>query len=224
MKISNYRPDIDGLRGLSILSVFIYHLDKSLIPGGFLGVDIFFVISGFLISKILISQLQENKFSFQVFYLNRARRLFPNLFLMLLITSCLFTFFLLPYELENFSRSVYFALTFISNIFFWTELNYFDSDSLKFPLLHTWSLGIEEQFYLFFPLFLFCFFRLKNLYLLIFILFLISLFLAEYFSFYGPQGNFYLIITRAWELLAGFISAFLQERRNRFFNHLLFLT
>lgn len=216
MKVSNYRPDIDGLRGISILSVFIYHLDKTLIPGGFLGVDIFFVISGYLISSLIISNLNKDHFSFKDFYLNRARRLFPNLFLMIFLVSLVFSFFLLPFELKQYSTSVFYSLTFISNIFFWSELNYFDSNAFNFPLLHTWSLGIEEQFYLFFPLILFFVFRFQYFFLIILFLFISSILVSEYYSYYGPQGNFYLIVTRAWELIAGYIASHLYGLNNKF--------
>ena len=149
-----YRPDVDGLRAVAVMSVVLYHAFPTRLPGGFIGVDIFFVISGYLISSILYSELAERRFSFQSFYARRIRRLFPSLVLVLLAT-CLFGWFtLLPAEYMQLGKHVLSAASFMSNFVFWSESGYFDSESSTKLLLHLWSLGIEEQFYIFWPLIL----------------------------------------------------------------------
>jgi len=147
-----YRPDIDGLRAIAVGSVVLYHLDESLVSGGFVGVDIFFVISGYLITKLIIGELEStDRFSFKNFYVRRVRRLFPALFvtaLACLITSC---FLFSPAHLIELGKSLIASIFSVSNIFFWSVAGYFDSDSTLKPLLHTWSLSVEEQFYLLWP-------------------------------------------------------------------------
>lgn len=148
----NYRPDIDGLRAIAVASVVLYHLSKSLLPGGFVGVDIFFVISGYLITKLISKELTEtSKFSFKTFYLRRVRRLFPALFATLLLSVALAYYLLSPADLIAFSKSLIAAVFSVSNLFFWSEAGYFDTDSSLKPLLHTWSLSVEEQFYFIWP-------------------------------------------------------------------------
>ena len=149
-----YRPDIDGLRALAVLLVILFHLNWSQTPGGYIGVDVFFVISGFLISRIILSDLAAGTFSFKTFYIRRTRRLLPALFATLLV-SWLFAFLLFnPVHFANFAQSMMAAVFSVSNIYFWRDTGYFDLSAEFKPLLHTWSLGIEEQFYLIYPLFL----------------------------------------------------------------------
>ena len=150
-----YRPDIDGLRAIAVISVVLFHLEKSLLPGGFVGVDIFFVISGYLITKLIYKELQANgSFSFRNFYLRRLRRLFPALFVTLLFSSLFAIKLLAPADLVEFAKSLVASVFSVSNIFFWDVANYFDSDSDLKPLLHTWSLSIEEQVYFVWPMIL----------------------------------------------------------------------
>ena len=169
-----YRAEIDSLRAISVLAVVVYHakiniLGYSLFPGGYLGVDIFFVISGYLITSIIFKELKSKKnFSFGDFYLRRARRILPALFFLLLCSIPLAWFALLPSGLIDFARSIYFSLGFSSNFYFYfTGLEYGAVDGLLKPLLHTWSLAVEEQYYIIFPVLFvlgFFFFKKKILY------------------------------------------------------------
>lgn len=157
-----YRKDIDGLRALAVLSVIFFHLDISFFKSGFLGVDIFFVISGYLITSIIIRDLQEGRFSLKNFYLRRARRILPALIAVLVFSSFFAWLVLLPAELRQFAKTMVSALASLSNIYFYNSLSfgYFASDASIIPLLHTWSLGIEEQFYFFWPVMLIFVFNL----------------------------------------------------------------
>ena len=162
-----YRPDIDGLRAIAVISVVLFHLEKSLLPGGFVGVDIFFVISGYLITKLIYKELQANgSFSFRNFYLRRLRRLFPALFVTLLFSSLFAIKLLAPADMVEFAKSLVASVFSVSNIFFWDVANYFDSDSDLKPLLHTWSLSIEEQFYFVWPMILVFLFNRKKAFLI----------------------------------------------------------
>ena len=149
----NYRPEIDGLRAIDVFAVLIYHAGfsvggQALLPGGFLGVDVFFVISGYLISGILMRDLAGGEFSFGRFYERRVRRILPALFLVLLCCLPLAWFTLFPDPLVEFSQSLLSTLFFMSNIFFWSQDAYTAEPAAFKPLLHTWSLAVEEQFYL----------------------------------------------------------------------------
>ncbi len=206
----NYRADIDGLRAVAILSVVAYHLSPALFPGGFLGVDIFFVISGFLISTIIFKSLANDSFSFAEFYAHRIRRIFPGL---TLVTGfCIFVGWhaLLPSEFLLLGKHVIASTTFTENFRLWREAGYFDlSTSLK-PLMHLWSLAIEEQFYLVFPPAIWAAWRLRlNLLGLVVLIFAVS------FAFYlhdfadKPIAAFFSPKARFWELMAGAILAYL---------------
>lgn len=147
-----YRREIDGLRAVAVLPVILFHGGVTLFQGGFLGVDIFFVISGYLITGIIVSDVVDGKFSITNFYERRARRILPALFLILLLSAVAFPFVMAPDELEEFGSSIISVIFFISNIFYWTQSGYFGTVSETTPLLHTWSLAVEEQFYILFPL------------------------------------------------------------------------
>lgn len=199
-----YRPDIDGLRAIAVLSVLGFHFFPEYIPGGFVGVDIFFVISGFLITQTIISDLNEGKFSIYKFYQRRVRRIFPALILVLLITILIGWFVLLAHEYSQLNKHVVGGALFISNLLFWKESGYFDNSADTKPLLHLWSLGIEEQFYIIWPLLIFLGWKKKKW---IFLLVLALWALSFAFGIYKISGNpvevFYSPVSRFWELAAG---------------------
>ncbi|WP_300534778.1 acyltransferase, partial [uncultured Mameliella sp.] len=151
----NYRPDIDGLRTIAVLPVVLYHAGVSGFTGGFVGVDIFFVISGFLITTIIHGEIAEGRFSVIRFYERRARRILPALFAVILVSLVVGWFLLTPADYDHMGRSILSALLFVSNMWFWQNSGgYFDGATDYLPMLHTWSLAVEEQFYIFFPLLL----------------------------------------------------------------------
>ena len=149
-----YRPDIDGMRGIAVLIVVLFHAGLPYILGGFVGVDIFFVISGYLITSIILKDIRNNEFSFTNFYERRARRILPALYFMVCVALVVVLLIQTPKDLLKSSYSVMAALLFSSNVYFWRTTNYFSDASDLEPFLHTWSLGVEEQFYFVFPLFL----------------------------------------------------------------------
>ena len=215
----NYRPEIDGLRAIAVLPVILFHAGLPFFDGGFIGVDIFFVISGFLITSIILRELQLKKFSIVKFYERRARRILPALFVMILVFIPLFWHYMLPGEFKRFSISIVATLFFSSNILFWRESGYFHPDSEEKPLLHTWSLAVEEHYYILFPLFMMLFwsFGKRILFVCLLVLSVLSLALSEYIVA-NTSGNsaFFLIPTRAWELLVGSLGAFVyRDLRNR---------
>ena len=150
---AGYRPDVDGLRAVAVLLVLASHLGTRP-AGGYIGVDVFFVISGYLISASILSEMQSGRFSIVAFYERRIRRIFPALLVMMFVVTLLAYRYLLPLEMMEYARSLLAALASGSNFQFWHEGGYFELPSALKPLLHTWSLGVEEQFYVFFPLFL----------------------------------------------------------------------
>jgi peptidoglycan/LPS O-acetylase OafA/YrhL len=149
-----YRSDIDGLRATAIVPVVCYHAGITLVPGGYVGVDVFFVISGYLICRLINDEIQGGSFTVAGFYKRRVLRLFPALFAMFLATSALAYLYLMPVELKEFSNSLISAVTYVSNLFFALTTGYFDAPAETKPLLHTWSLSVEEQFYIVCPLFM----------------------------------------------------------------------
>ena len=150
-----HRSDIDGLRAFAVLPITLFHAGIPGFSGGFVGVDIFFVISGFLITGILVRDMEDGRFSYADFYERRLRRIFPALFVMLAVSCVAAYFLILPSEMRSFGKSVIGAIAFFANIVFYREAGYFDDSAEEKPLLHTWSLGVEEQFYIFFPIILF---------------------------------------------------------------------
>lgn len=200
-----YRADIDGLRGIAVLAVILFHTEHLGLRGGYLGVDIFFVISGYLITSIVYGQLQRGEFSFTDFYARRARRIIPALVGMVLFTAALAYIYLLPKDLVSFAWSLVSVATFTSNFLFGGRVGYFDLDAHLEPLLHTWSLAVEEQFYLFFPLVLVvCWRWLRHrLMLVVAVIALISLVLAIEQVARRPYFVFFQLAPRVWELLAG---------------------
>lgn len=218
----NYRTEIDGLRALAIVPVILFHAKFQLFSGGYVGVDVFFVISGYLITTILFKEIENNTFSIVNFYERRARRILPALFLVLFISIFFASIWMLPSQMEDFSESVVAISLFVSNILFWKETAYFETAGEK-PLLHTWSLAVEEQYYLLFPIFLIIFWRFgknKVFFMIIFIA-IVSFLLSEWGSKNSPIANFYLAPTRVWELLAGSITAIIIERKGIKNNNLI---
>ncbi len=201
-----YRKEIDGLRALAVLAVMFFHAHFSWASGGFVGVDVFFVISGYLITQIIVSQLQGGTFSLMQFYERRARRILPALFAMLLICLPLAWLIIInPEDFKDFCKSLLAVALSISNILFWKESGYFDSSTALKPLLHTWSLAVEEQYYLIFPFFMLVVWKagIKHIVWLTLILVLMSLLFAQWGSAHQPVFNFYWLPSRMWELLAG---------------------
>lgn len=205
-----YRPEVDGLRALAVIPVILFHAGFELFSGGFVGVDIFFVISGYLITTILLVEKSAGRFSIVGFYERRARRILPALFFVILACLPFAWLWMTPDRLREFSQSIVAVTVFASNVLFWKSSGYFDASAEEKPLLHTWSLGVEEQYYLLFPLFLILTWRLgrKNQAWLILSMATISLALCEWAWRNHPMANFYLAPTRAWELLIGSLLAF----------------
>jgi peptidoglycan/LPS O-acetylase OafA/YrhL len=212
-----YRREIDGLRALAVLPVLLFHAGFQSFGGGYVGVDIFFVISGYLITSIIISELKAGTFSIVKFYERRARRILPALFLVMLACFPFAWLWMSPSGLQDFSKSVIAVSLFLSNILFWKEAGYFATANELKPLLHTWSLAVEEQYYVLFPLFLMLAWRFVTRRWLIGILCLgalASLALSEWALTRYASVSFYLLPTRGWELLIGTLAAFYLFARN----------
>jgi peptidoglycan/LPS O-acetylase OafA/YrhL len=219
MSIS-YRPEIDGLRAIAVLAVVLYHAEFAgleFLKGGYLGVDIFFVLSGYLISGIILKEKAAGSFSFRNFYMRRIRRILPALLTVLTVSSIFAYIYLIPDRMLAFTESMQATLFFYANHHFWGQVSYFDIAAIEKPLLHMWSLAVEEQFYIFFPIILLMAWRFcrKWIWGLIAVAFLLSLAAADYAASHYPNAAFYLLPFRGWELLAG---AFLA---NLHFGHTL---
>ena len=210
-----YRAEIDGLRALAVLPVILFHAGVKWSSGGFVGVDVFFVISGYLITTILINDLENNRYSLMSFYERRARRILPALYVVCLCSLIAAWVTLDVMMLRKFGNSLIGVGTFSSNIVFWKSGGYFAESMELHPLLHSWSLAVEEQYYVLFPLFLFLSWRLgrTSIFWMIVGLAVISLAISEWGWRNYPSANFYLAPSRAWELLAGSISAFVVQKR-----------
>lgn len=211
MNKPNYHPHIDGIRALAVLSVLLFHLELDFIPGGYTGVDMFFVISGFLITRLLYRDIQAGTFSFKRFYIRRIRRLAPALMAVLTGTFILGYLILTPSHFQRFSGALVSSVFSVSNVYFWAESGYFDSAAQLKPLLHTWSLSVEEQFYLAWPALIF-FWRAhssKGLLLIFVLLGLISLVAAKAMTPHLPEAAFYLMPPRVYEFAIGAILALL---------------
>jgi peptidoglycan/LPS O-acetylase OafA/YrhL len=202
-----YRPDIDGLRAVAILAVLGFHALPRFVPGGFVGVDVFFVISGFLITSLIMEDLRAGQFSFLGFYERRVRRLFPALVVVLLATWLLGVLTLLPVELTALGKHILAAAAFAANILNFAEAGYFDAPAIAKPLLHMWSLGVEEQFYLLFPVLLVALWRYSRAWLLLALVGLASFVLNVATIHDHPDFSFYLPLTRFWEFVAGALLA-----------------
>lgn len=204
-----YRPDIDGLRAIAILAVVIFHAFPKLIPGGFIGVDVFFVISGFLISSIIFSNLKNDKFSFLDFYKKRIKRIFPALILVLVTSFSIGYFILLPDEFKQLGKHIVAGAFFSQNFILWQEAGYFDTASETKPLMHLWSLAIEEQYYLLYPVLIAYLWKTKkNIPFTLVVLSIASFISCVVFTYKNPSMAFFIPITRIWELLAGSLLAY----------------
>ena len=205
-----YRREIDGLRALAVLPVILFHAGFKPFGGGYVGVDVFFVISGYLITRIILSELAAGTFSLGDFYERRVRRILPVLFLVMFVCIPFAWFWLLPGDMRDFSASLAAVSVFASNILFWRESVYFDAGTELKPLLHTWSLAVEEQYYALFPLALLLAWRLgrRSVLALLLVAALVSLGLAQWGAAAKPDAAFYLLPTRAWELSIGAFLAF----------------
>ena len=218
-----YRAEIDGLRALAVLPVILFHAGFEWFSGGFVGVDVFFVISGYLITTIIISEMAEGKFSIVKIYESRARRILPALFFVMAACLPFAWLWLTPNDLKDFGQSLVAVSTFSSNILFWLESGYFDTAAELKPLLHTWSLAVEEQYYILFPIFLMLTWRLgiKWVLILLSVVFLLSLGLAQWGAYYKPSATFFLLPTRGWELLVGVFAAFYLKHNTHLKSHFL---
>ena len=219
-----YRPEIDGLRAIAVFSVIFYHAEakifgKDFFTGGYIGVDIFFVISGYLITSLILKELKiNNNFSFLNFYERRIRRIIPALFTVILVTMPFAWFYLLPIDLIDVSKSALYTLGFSSNYYFYfSDIQYNAADSLLKPFLHTWSLSVEEQYYIIFPVILLFSFRFFQRYLfqIIIAVLLISLYFSDISSKENVSLTFYSLHTRMWELLAGSLLAYFEIKKQK---------
>ena len=206
-----YRREIDGLRAIAVMPVLFFHAGFAGFYGGFVGVDIFFVLSGYLITSIILSDLQQQRFSIVTFYERRARRIMPALFTMLALSSVAAFCLLSAKELQHYAQSLLAVITFVSNIFFYLDSGYFAPAAEELPLLHTWSLAVEEQYYVFFPLLMAWLWQWRKTSLVpaIAIIALASFGWALWLVQQGQaDANFYLIFSRSWELMVGSLLAF----------------
>ena len=214
--INGYRPEIDGLRAIALIPVVLFHAGFEWFSGGYVGVDVFFVISGYLITSIILQEKEVGNFSFTYFYERRTRRILPALFFIMLLCIPFAWILLLPHELIDFGKSLMATSLFSSNILFWLESDYFAADAELIPLIHTWSLAIEEQFYLFFPLIMIFFWVIgkRHLFWILSIIAIVSFTLTEWGWRHFPEANFYLIPSRAWELMIGaLIALYLSQNK-----------
>jgi peptidoglycan/LPS O-acetylase OafA/YrhL len=213
-----YRPDIDGLRAVAVLSVILFHINKALVPGGFVGVDIFFVISGYLISLHIFRDLERGRFSLVEFYRRRIKRIAPAMLVVVAVTLTMTQLVFRPEDAEASAESALWSLFSLANVFFWLsqDTNYFAAATTEIPLLHLWSLGVEEQFYIFWPFILMLIYRATPARLFFSALTLISalsFLLGEQLFDHDPSFVYYMLPTRAGELLVGALAAHVVVRR-----------
>lgn len=211
--VPGYRPEIDGLRALAIIPVILFHAGLNTFSGGFVGVDVFFVISGYLITQLLLADHWQGRMSLARFYERRARRILPALLAVTLLFSPLALLLMAPWQAAHFGRSVLALTLFGSNFYFWKNTGYFAPEADTQPLLHTWSLAVEEQFYIGFPLLLMVLLRWgrRTALLALLALTVASLLLAQWQLEQAPAAAYFLLPARAWELLLGVLLALLPR-------------
>ena len=203
-----YRADIDGLRAVAIVPVLLYHAEVAGVGGGFVGVDVFFVISGFLITSLILAEIREESFSILQFYARRARRILPALFVVIAATLAVGSVLLLSTDFSDLVRSALSSVLFVSNVYLWSSSSYFASAAEMKPLLHTWSLAVEEQYYIFFPaLLLFVIRRGRSVAGVLLVILAASFGLSVWAVPRAPEAAFFLAPTRVWELLVGSLLA-----------------
>lgn len=210
--MNNYRSDIDGLRAVAVLSVILFHINENLIPGGFVGVDIFFVISGYLISLHIFRDLNKERFSIVEFYRRRVKRIVPVMLVVVFVTIVAAQFVFRPHDAEKVAESGLWSIFSMANIYFWLfqDVSYFAAASNELPLLHLWSLGVEEQFYIFWPLILLATYRIghgKYFFIIFSFVAIFSFLLGEFLYSQAPSFVYYMLPTRAGELLVGALLA-----------------
>ena len=215
-----YRLDIQGLRALAVLSVFLFHLNKIYLPGGFIGVDVFFVISGFLISGIIFRKKEKDDFSFKDFYISRIKRIVPAYYVMIIFALIGVIFIFMHVDALLFRRSAFWSALFLSNNYFSTLDTYFGAASSENPLLHTWTLAIEMQFYLFLPIVIVLFSK-KNLKYLLGILIIGLLAYCQYNLVFNEDKNgmYFSLLARIPEFLLGVSLNLISEERRKYFNN-----
>lgn len=213
-----YRHDIDGLRAVAVILVIFYHAFPQLIPGGYIGVDVFFVISGFVITSKIVQDVRSGRFAYSDFYANRLRRLLPALVVVLTVSLCIGWLLLLPGQMSALTEQVIASLLFVPNILFWTQAGYFDTAAEAKPLLHLWSLGVEEQFYLVWPVILTLLATLRPRFLIsvLVLLIVVSFAYSAYAAYYTPTAAYYSPLSRFWQLGCGCLLALLPRSSNRF--------
>ncbi|AHY09924.1 acyltransferase family protein [Serratia plymuthica] len=210
--VKSYRRDIDGLRAVAILLVVLYHSGVSFLSGGFIGVDVFFVISGFLIGGIIYTELNNKNFSYSRFYVRRIKRIAPALLVMLLFCSAFAFFYLSPLELKDFSLFSGSTILSVPNIMLWHKTNYFSPNAELNPLLMTWSLGVEEQFYIFLPIILSIIIRVnKKAVASIAVISIVSFVSCVILTKTNPLFSFFMLPTRAWELGIGVMLSIMHK-------------
>jgi len=220
-----YRAEIDGLRAVAVVPVMLFHAGFTRFRGGFVGVDVFFVISGYLITTLILSEKEQGTFSLINFYERRARRILPALFLVLLVSLPAAYLYLMPYDMKEFSQSLIAVASFSANMFFWRNGGYWGTANELKPLLHTWSLAVEEQYYVLFPLFLTLMWRFRKRWILSSFLLIAaaSLVASQRGAYAHPAANFFLLPTRGWELALGASIAFYflyqKQGRRTLFSH-----
>ncbi|EAT8889145.1 acyltransferase [Salmonella enterica] len=224
--LKKYRADIDGLRAIAVLAVIVFHLNPNLLPGGFVGVDIFFVISGYLITSIIYNDIKSNSFSYKGFYNRRIKRILPIFFVVLFATIVASALVMMPEDFKFMMRSAFSTIIFSSNIFFSTNVNYFAQDVKEYPLLHTWSLSTEEQYYFIFPIIIFLLaklsgFNVKRILVGLSVIALLSFSLAIYSRFNAELSkfNYYYLPSRAWEMMIGSCIAVYKSRNTNSYSN-----
>lgn len=212
---NNYRPEIDGLRAIAVIPVILFHAGLPVLPGGYVGVDIFFVISGYLITNILLDDIKKDRLSILTFYARRIRRIFPALFLVLLFSLCNALWVMLPNELDEYGESLLATTFFYSNYHFMFDAGYFTAPSETKPLLHMWSLAVEEQFYIAFPIYLYLASRFlrSRLGVITIAVLIVSLVYSVLLVDALPDDAFYSALARAWELMAGSVLALYPRKQ-----------